>query len=136
VLEIGRRCVWLPLPECVIRAKAATDSDAIFDPGFGWFDPKQARGLGALDTAPELPLGSDNQVLIKRISVGGNLDEREEDAGRPTRWPRPVRAHRRERRRSRGAATKAASEEELTPGDATTSAGAPRYACSQHGNMI
>ena len=37
-------------------------------------DTKQARGLTVLDASPELPLGSDNQVLVKRISMGGDLD--------------------------------------------------------------
>ena len=40
------------------------------DPRFWRLDPKQARGLASLDTAPELALGGDDQVLIERIGVG------------------------------------------------------------------
>jgi hypothetical protein len=44
------------------------------DPRLWWFDAEEARGLAALDTEPELPLGRDNEVLVKRIGVGGDLD--------------------------------------------------------------
>ena len=37
------------------------------------FDRKQGRGLAILDTAPELPLSSDNQVLVERIGMGRDL---------------------------------------------------------------
>src|SRR5262249_3251397 len=35
---------------------------------------ERARRLAALDTAPELPLSRDNEVLIKRIGMSGDLD--------------------------------------------------------------
>ena len=38
--------------------------------GFGGSTPNRRRGLAALDTAPELPLRRDNQVLIERIGIG------------------------------------------------------------------
>ena len=38
------------------------------------FDPEQGRGLTALHAAPEFPLSGDNQVLVKRIGMGGDLD--------------------------------------------------------------
>ena len=37
---------------------------------------EQRRRLAALNTAPELALGTDNQVLIEGISVGGDFDPR------------------------------------------------------------
>ena len=37
------------------------------DPRLRRLDPEQGRGLAALDTPPEFPLGGDNQVLVKRI---------------------------------------------------------------------
>ena len=37
-------------------------------------DPEQGRGLAVLHTAPELPLRGDNEVLIERIGMGGDLD--------------------------------------------------------------
>src|SRR5581483_1676981 len=33
-------------------------------------DSEEARGLATLDTAPELPFGGDDQVLVERIRVG------------------------------------------------------------------
>ena len=38
------------------------------------FDSKQSRVLAAFDTAPELTFGRDNEVLIERIGMGGDLD--------------------------------------------------------------
>ena len=35
---------------------------------------EQARGFAALDTAPEFPLGGDDEVLVEGIGVGGDLD--------------------------------------------------------------
>ena len=32
-------------------------------------DAEEGRGLAALDTPPELPLGGDNEMLIKRIGM-------------------------------------------------------------------
>ena len=45
-----------------------------FDPRLWRLNTKQARRLATLDTAPELPLSRDNEVLIKRIRMGGDLD--------------------------------------------------------------
>src|SRR5262249_39571981 len=53
---------------------AHVDDPHRFDAWLGRFNTKQSRGLAALDTAPELPLGGDNEVLIKRISMGSNFD--------------------------------------------------------------
>ena len=38
------------------------------NPGLRWFDAEEGRALPAFDTPPELPLGGDDQMLIKRIS--------------------------------------------------------------------
>src|SRR6516162_5131248 len=56
-----------------IRSTHIDDPDRL-DSWLGRLDTKQARGLTVLDASPELPLGSDNQVLVKRISMGGDLD--------------------------------------------------------------
>src|SRR6516225_8596750 len=53
---------------------AHIDSSDRFNPGFGWVNPKQARGLAALDATPELALSRDDEVLIKRIGMGSDLD--------------------------------------------------------------
>ena len=37
-------------------------------------DPEQSRGFAALDTAPELALRGDDQVLVERIGMGRDLD--------------------------------------------------------------
>jgi hypothetical protein len=37
-------------------------------------NPKEGRGLAVLDTAPKLPLGGDNEVLVERIGVGLDLN--------------------------------------------------------------
>jgi hypothetical protein len=37
-------------------------------------DAEQARGLAALDAAPELPLGGEQQVLVEQIGRDGDLD--------------------------------------------------------------
>ena len=42
--------------------------------GFGGSIPNRAGGLAALDTAPEFPLGGDDEVLVEGIGVGGDLD--------------------------------------------------------------
>jgi hypothetical protein len=47
---------------------------AIGHPRSRRLDPEEARGLATLHTPPELPLGRDNEVLVKRIGVGGDLD--------------------------------------------------------------
>ena len=55
--------------------------------GLRWLDAEQARRLAIFHTAPELPLGRDNEVLVKRIGVGRDLhplaaagDDREDRA--------------------------------------------------------
>jgi hypothetical protein len=45
-----------------------------FEPRLRRLDPEQLRLFTALDTAPELALGGDNQMLIERIGMGGDLD--------------------------------------------------------------
>src|SRR5262249_12280662 len=42
--------------------------------GFGGSTPNGVGGLAALDTAPELACSRDNQVLIERVGMGGDLD--------------------------------------------------------------
>src|SRR6516164_8529446 len=42
--------------------------------GFRRLNPNEARGLAAFDTAPELALGCNDQVLIERIGMGSDLD--------------------------------------------------------------
>src|SRR6516225_6167829 len=46
------------------------DNPDRLDPRLGWLNTKEVRRLAALDTAPELPLGRHNQVLIERIGMG------------------------------------------------------------------
>src|SRR6516164_9564942 len=55
-----------------IRTAHVDDSDRL-DPWFRCFNAKEARGLAALNTAPELPLSRDNEVLIERIGMSGDL---------------------------------------------------------------
>jgi len=45
-----------------------------FDSEFRRLDTEEARGLAALDAALEFALGSDNEMLIERIGMGGDLD--------------------------------------------------------------
>jgi hypothetical protein len=45
-----------------------------FKPWLRRLDPEQLRLFTALDAAPELALGGDNQVLIERIGMGQDLD--------------------------------------------------------------
>src|SRR5215471_21636504 len=56
-----------------IRGAHINNTDR-FDPRLWRLYTKQARRLAALDTAPELPLSRDNEVLIKRIRMGGDLN--------------------------------------------------------------
>src|SRR5215469_7092659 len=49
------------------------DTDG-FEPWLRRFDPEQLRLLAALDTAPELALGGDNEMLIERIGMSEDLD--------------------------------------------------------------
>src|SRR5262249_61328389 len=44
------------------------------DPRLRRLYSEEARGLTALDTAPELAFGGDNQVLVERIGMGGDLN--------------------------------------------------------------
>ena len=44
------------------------------DPWLWRFDSEQLRWLAALDAAPELALGRDDEMLIERIGMGQNLD--------------------------------------------------------------
>jgi hypothetical protein len=50
------------------------DNPHRFEPRLGWIDAKQPGLFAALDTAPELALGGDNQMLIERIGMGEDLD--------------------------------------------------------------
>ena len=45
-----------------------------FDAWLRRLDAKEARGLATFNSAPELPLGGDDQVLVQRIGMGSNLD--------------------------------------------------------------
>jgi hypothetical protein len=66
-----------------IRAVAARNPGAPFDqlpimrtasiPGRRRIKRKQGRGLAVPDTAPKLPLGGDDQALMKRIRMGLDL---------------------------------------------------------------
>ena len=38
------------------------------------FGAKEARGLAAFDTTPELALSRNNEVLVERIGMGSDLD--------------------------------------------------------------
>jgi hypothetical protein len=44
------------------------------DPGLRRVHTEKGRGLSAFDTAPELPLGRDDEMLVKRIGMGLDLD--------------------------------------------------------------
>jgi hypothetical protein len=39
------------------------------NPRLRWFDAEKGRGLAALHAAPELPLSSDNEMLVERIGT-------------------------------------------------------------------
>src|SRR5690349_1171743 len=56
-----------------IRGAHINNTDR-FDPELWRLNTKQARRLAALDTAPELALSRDNEVLIEWIGVGGDLN--------------------------------------------------------------
>ena len=53
---------------------AHIDNAHRLDPRPRRLDAEQARGLAALDAAPEFPLGGDDQVLVERIGMGRDLD--------------------------------------------------------------
>ena len=48
------------------------DTDRL-DAGLRRIDAEKGRGLAVFDAPPELPLGGDNEVLVKRIGMGGDL---------------------------------------------------------------
>ena len=56
-----------------VRGAHVDDPDRL-DPWLRWLNPEEARGLAALDAAPELPLSRDNEVLIERIGMGRDFD--------------------------------------------------------------
>ena len=49
------------------------DNAHCLDSRFRRLDPEQGRGLAALDAAPEFSFGGDNEVLVKRIGMRGDL---------------------------------------------------------------
>src|SRR5207244_4186100 len=57
-----------------ICVSSAASRSRKFDAWFRGFNTKEARGLATFDAAPELPLGRDNEMLVERIGVGGDLD--------------------------------------------------------------
>src|SRR5215469_11886642 len=57
----------------VLRTMSSPLDDR-FDPRLRRLYSEEARGLTALDTAPELAFGGDNQVLVERIGMGCDLD--------------------------------------------------------------
>jgi hypothetical protein len=75
VLEIGRTGSGKDPGKLRPRIGRAHVKDTKrIDPGWRWVNAKQARELSTLDTAPELPLRRDNQMLIERIRGGGDLN--------------------------------------------------------------
>ena len=50
------------------------DNTHRLDARFRWLDTEQGRGLSTLNAAPELPLGRDDEVLVKRVGMSGYLD--------------------------------------------------------------
>jgi hypothetical protein len=50
--------------------RAPVDDANRLDARLGRLDVKQAKGLPALDTAPELPLRRDDEVLLERVGIG------------------------------------------------------------------
>ena len=55
-----------------VRRAHINDTDCL-DPGLRWVDAEKGRGLSAFDTAPELPLGRNDEVLVERIGMDLNL---------------------------------------------------------------
>ena len=53
---------------------AHVDDPHRLDPRLRRFDPEQARGLPELDTAPELLLRGEHEVLVERIGSDRDLD--------------------------------------------------------------
>ena len=56
-----------------VRRAHIDDTDCL-DARLWRLDAEQGRGLAAFDTAPELPLGGDDEMLVERIGVGLDLD--------------------------------------------------------------
>src|SRR6266568_6649526 len=56
-----------------VRGAHIHDPDG-FDSWLWWFDAKEARGLAAFDTTPEFSFGRNDEMLIERIGMGGDLD--------------------------------------------------------------
>ena len=54
--------------------RAHIDNANGLDAWLRWLDSEQGRGLTVLDTAPELPLSSDDQVLVQRIGMGRDFN--------------------------------------------------------------
>ena len=54
--------------------RAHIDDANRLDPGLWRLDAKQLWFFAVLDTAPELPLSGDDQVLIERVGMGQDLD--------------------------------------------------------------
>ena len=75
VLEMGRPCPRKDRRKLrpSVRRGHINNTDCL-DPGFRRVDAEKGRGLSAFDTAPELPLGRDDQMLIERIGMGLDLD--------------------------------------------------------------
>src|SRR5215469_6875653 len=53
---------------------AHVDDPHRFDAWLRRFNAKQSRGLAVLNATPELSLGGDDEMLIERIGVRGDLD--------------------------------------------------------------
>ena len=51
-----------------VRRAHFNDADCL-DPGLRWVDAEKGRGLSAFDTALELPLGRNDEVLVERIGM-------------------------------------------------------------------
>src|SRR4029077_18987594 len=51
-----------------VRRAHLNDADCL-DPGLRWVDAEKGRGLSSFDTAPELPLGRNDEVLVERIGM-------------------------------------------------------------------
>ena len=53
---------------------AHIDNPNRLDPRLWRINPKQCWRLATFDTAPELPLGGDDQMLVERIGMSFDLD--------------------------------------------------------------
>jgi hypothetical protein len=59
---------------CPSVGRSHVDNAHGLKPRLGRLHAKQLRLFAALNTAPKLALGDDNQMLIERIGMGQNLD--------------------------------------------------------------